>query len=175
MFTGTLAVLTQIRLSREEREAAYNKARERIFGKDEKTGDATPGVFSIACLSPRTYRTNNFIDTEDGHEMSRSSSVSTKDRSGQGKARKVGKQRRDDSESFDVRSQYTPFFPQQQQPTWIPAPQYGPMGPQQFNSATPNNYQNPIPPQFGPPPQQFNPAMMNSSTMQSYNNMPQVH
>jgi hypothetical protein len=32
-----------LRLSREEREAAYNKARERIFGKDEKTGDATPG------------------------------------------------------------------------------------------------------------------------------------
>lgn len=33
-----------LRLSREEREAAYNKARERIFGKDEKTGDATPGM-----------------------------------------------------------------------------------------------------------------------------------
>jgi len=32
------------RLSREEREAAYNKARERIFGKDEKNGDATPGM-----------------------------------------------------------------------------------------------------------------------------------
>jgi hypothetical protein len=39
------------RLSREEREAAYNKARERIFGKDEKAGDATPGmVFSLNLL-----------------------------------------------------------------------------------------------------------------------------
>lgn len=36
--------LTSSRLSREEREAAYLKARERIFGKDEKAGDATPGM-----------------------------------------------------------------------------------------------------------------------------------
>lgn len=36
-------VLILLRLSREEREAAYNKARERIFGKDDKAGDATPG------------------------------------------------------------------------------------------------------------------------------------
>jgi hypothetical protein len=32
------------RLSREEREAAYNKARERIFGKEEMPGDITPGI-----------------------------------------------------------------------------------------------------------------------------------
>jgi len=31
------------RLSREEREAAYIAARERIFGNTEKSGDATPG------------------------------------------------------------------------------------------------------------------------------------
>lgn len=37
-------LLTHCRLSREEREAAYNRARERIFGKDEKAGDATPGM-----------------------------------------------------------------------------------------------------------------------------------
>lgn len=37
------------RLSREEREAAYIKARERIFGNSEKTGDATPGKFSLFC------------------------------------------------------------------------------------------------------------------------------
>jgi len=37
------SLLIDIRLSREEREAAYNKARERIFGKEEKTGDITPG------------------------------------------------------------------------------------------------------------------------------------
>lgn len=38
-----LITLTISRLSREEREAAYNKARERIFGNTEKSGDATPG------------------------------------------------------------------------------------------------------------------------------------
>jgi len=36
-------LLTGPRLSREEREAAYNKARERIFGKEENAGDVTPG------------------------------------------------------------------------------------------------------------------------------------
>ena len=39
------------KLSREEREAAYNRARERIFGKDEKTGDTTPGMIFPCCAS----------------------------------------------------------------------------------------------------------------------------
>lgn len=43
------------RLSREEREAAYNAARERIFGKDDKTGDATPGKCPFLPLGPATY------------------------------------------------------------------------------------------------------------------------
>ncbi|TAQ90166.1 hypothetical protein B7494_g1470 [Chlorociboria aeruginascens] len=145
------ALSAKEKLSREEREAAYNKARERIFGKEEKSGDATP-------------------DTEDGNEMSRSSSVSAKDRSSQGKRGKTGKQRRDDSESFDVRSQYTPFFPQQQQQAWVGAPQYAPIGLQQFNGAVQNNFQNPIVPQYGPPHQPFNPAMMNNGNLQQYNN-----
>lgn len=29
----------------EERKAAYDKARERIFGKDDKSGEATPGAY----------------------------------------------------------------------------------------------------------------------------------
>lgn len=37
-------LLTVFRLSREEREAAYNRARERIFGKEENSGEATPGM-----------------------------------------------------------------------------------------------------------------------------------
>lgn len=102
--------------------------------------------------------------------MSRSSSVSTKDK---GKRGKVGKQRRDDSESFDVRSQYTPYFPQQQnQPAWIPTQNYGAMGVQPYNGVMPNNYQNQMQPQYVPPPQPFNPNMMNNGNMQSYNNMP---
>ncbi len=45
--SGPVACSYFDRLSREEREAAYNKARERIFGKEEKTGDATPGRHSV--------------------------------------------------------------------------------------------------------------------------------
>ncbi|TVY38651.1 R3H domain-containing protein, partial [Lachnellula occidentalis] len=147
------ALSAKEKLSREEREAAYNRARERIFGKDDK-GDATP-------------------DTEDGNEMSRSSSVSIKDIS-QSKKPKPSKQRRDDSESFDVRSQYTPFFPQPQMPTWTPTPQYSPVGPQPFNGAVQGNYQQSMPPQFGPPNPQFNPGQMNNGNMQVYSNGPQV-
>ncbi|KUJ15622.1 uncharacterized protein LY89DRAFT_647446 [Mollisia scopiformis] len=134
------------KLSREEREAAYNKARERIFGKDDKAGDVTP-------------------DTEDGNEMSRSSSVSTKDRTSQNKRAKPAKQRRDDSENFDVRSQYAPYFPQPQAPTWVPTQQYAPMGPPQFSGGTAQpSYQNPMQPHFGP--QQFNPGVMTGVNMQ---------
>lgn len=108
--------------------------------------------------------------------MSRSSSVSTKDRSGQGKKAKPVKPRREDSDTFDVRSQYTPFFPQQAPtgPTWAPAaPQYAPMVPQPFNGAVQNGYQ-PMPQQFGPQSQPFNPAMMNNGNMQTYANTPPV-
>jgi hypothetical protein len=107
--------------------------------------------------------------------MSRSSSVSTKDRTGQGKKAKPVKQRREDSDNFDVRSQYTPFFPQQAPtgPTWAPAPQYAPMAPQQFNGMVQNGYQA-MPQQFGPQNQSFNPGMMNNGNMQAYTNIPPV-
>ncbi|KAH7350864.1 hypothetical protein BKA65DRAFT_246235 [Rhexocercosporidium sp. MPI-PUGE-AT-0058] len=144
------------KLSREEREAAYNKARERIFGKEESTGDATP-------------------DTEDMNEMSRSSSVSTKDRAAQNKRPKPPKQRRDDSESFDRRSQYTPFFPQPQVPTWVTQPQYPTMPTQPFNGAVQNNYQTAVPPQFSQPSQQYNPNLMNNGSIQQYSNMAQQY
>ena len=110
--------------------------------------------------------------------MSRSSSVSTKDRSS--KKGKPVKQRRDDSENFDVRSQYTAVFPQQG-PTFyppgqyvVPNTQYSPMGAQQYNSATQGGYANSMPQQFATPNQQFNPAIMNNANMQGYN-MPQVY
>ncbi|ESZ92665.1 hypothetical protein SBOR_6926 [Sclerotinia borealis F-4128] len=159
------------KLSREEREAVYLAARERIFGKDDKSGEATPGNFAKDLVSKRSDGiANNGLENEEVGEMSRSSSVSMKDK---GKRGKAGKQRRDDSESFDVRSQYTPYFPQQQaQPAWIPTQSYGTMGVQQFNGVMPSNYQNQMPAQFVPPPQPFVPTMMNSGNMQPYNNMP---
>jgi hypothetical protein len=101
--------------------------------------------------------------------MSRSSSVSTKDRASQNKKPKQPKQRRDDAESFDVRSQYTPFFPQPQQPTWVAGPTY-PTAPQY---GTPSPYQVPMNPQFGSSPQPFTPGLMPTSNMQ-YNSMPMV-
>ncbi|CZS92303.1 uncharacterized protein RCO7_00795 [Rhynchosporium graminicola] len=139
------------KLSREEREAAYNRARERIFGKEES------------------------IDTEEMNEMSRSSSVSTKDRAAQGKRPKPPKQRRDDSEPFDRRSEYTRFFPQPQVPTWIPQPQYAVMPTQPFTGPVQNNYQAAVPPQFVQPSQQYNPSMMGNPSMQHYGTMTQVN
>lgn len=109
------------------------------------------------------------------NEMSRSSSVSTKDRAAQSKRPKPPKQRRDDSESFDRRSQYTPFFPQPQVPTWVSQPQYPTMPTQPFNGAVQSNYGTAVPPQFSQPSQQYNPNMMNNGNMQQYNNMAQVN
>jgi hypothetical protein len=111
--------------------------------------------------------------------MSRSSSLSTKDRASQNKRPKAPKQRRDDSESFDVRSQYTPFFPQPQGPTWASTQQFAPTGPQPFNGVVQTNYPNPMQPQFIPQPApQFNPGMpinnMNNGNMPMYNPMSQV-
>lgn len=118
-----------------------------------------------------------YSDTEDGNDMSRSSSVSVKDRAGQSKKVKPGKQRRDDSESFDVRSQYTPFFApqQQQQPTWAPIPQFVPVGlPQQFGNPMQSNFQPVNPQSFAQSSQQFSPVMMGPGGMPPYNPMVQV-
>jgi hypothetical protein len=49
--------------------------------------------------------------------------MSAKDKSNLGKRGKTGKQRRDDSDSFDSRNQYTAYWGPQQQ-TWVPQPQY---------------------------------------------------
>lgn len=124
------------------------------------------------CLATPRVLTNN-VDTEDGNEMSRSSSVSTKDRASQNKRPKPAKQRRDDSESFDVRSQYAPFFPPQQTPTWIPTPQYTP-APQYNSSAVPINYPNQMPGHFLPGGTQQFPGMMNNGGMPQYTTAPQV-
>lgn len=53
--------------------------------------------------------------------MSRTSSVSAKDKSMANRRNKT-KQRRDDSDCLDSRHLYGPFGPQQ---SWVPQPQYG--------------------------------------------------
>ncbi|EPE10052.1 r3h domain-containing protein [Ophiostoma piceae UAMH 11346] len=94
--------LAKEKMSREEREEAYNKARERIFGT--ATEVSTP-------------------ENDDGTGISRASSVSAKDKTAASKKNKASKQRRDDSESFDSRSQYTLLYNHSQQTTWVP-PQF---------------------------------------------------
>ncbi|KAI0472691.1 hypothetical protein GGR56DRAFT_577469 [Xylariaceae sp. FL0804] len=93
---------TKEKRTREEREEAYNRARERIFGSSEKPGESTP-------------------DTEDVNGMSRASSVSAREKSNLGKRGKTGKQRREDSESFESRSQFRAYY---HNPTMEWAPQY---------------------------------------------------
>ncbi|OAA53234.1 r3h domain protein [Niveomyces insectorum RCEF 264] len=46
--------------------------------------------------------------------------MSAKDIANANNKTKAGKQRRDDSETFDSRSQYTPYYNYPQQPTWVP-------------------------------------------------------
>ncbi|KAK8099116.1 uncharacterized protein PG998_012357, partial [Apiospora kogelbergensis] len=119
------------KLTREQREEAYNKARERIFGNSEKTGESTP-------------------ETEDANGMSRASSVSGKEKSNMGRRGKTGKQRRDDSESFDSRSQYTPYYgTNPHQPSWAQA-QYVAVGNMPYNGQAQQPYQAPMPQRLPP-------------------------
>ncbi|RGP72258.1 r3h 1 [Fusarium sporotrichioides] len=101
------------KLTREEREELYKLARERIFGSSEE---------------------NVAEDGDNG--ISRASSVSAKDKSNLGKRGKTGKQRRDDSDSFDSRHHYTPYWGPQQQ-TWVPQPQYMPPPNPQYGAQAP--------------------------------------
>ncbi len=85
LFPG-YSLLINCRMSREEKEAHYHAARERIFGNlESKSGDVTPD--------------------EEGNGMSRSSSVS-----GKTKPKPTRRKQRNDSDSFDVRSAYRPIF-----------------------------------------------------------------
>ncbi|KAM0236585.1 hypothetical protein ACHAP5_009352 [Fusarium lateritium] len=102
------------KLTREEREELYKLARERIFGSSEEN-----------------------VTEEGDNGISRASSVSAKDKSNLGKRGKTGKQRRDDSDSFDSRHQYTPYWGPQQQ-TWVPQPQYIPPPNPQYGAQAPS-------------------------------------
>ncbi|KAG6007035.1 hypothetical protein E4U21_006395 [Claviceps maximensis] len=107
------------KLSREEREEMYKLARERIFGSSE-----------------------DIIPENDGETgMSRTSSVSANARTNVTKRGKLGKQRRDDSDSFDSRHQYTAFWGPQQQ-TWVPQSQgqHVPSAPGQFGGQPHTSY-----------------------------------
>ncbi|KAH9892332.1 hypothetical protein F4778DRAFT_316561 [Xylariomycetidae sp. FL2044] len=137
------------KMTREEREEIYKQARERIFGP-EKAEASTP-------------------DTDDAG-ISRTSSVSTKEKSNLGKRGKTGKQRRDDSESFDSRSQYTPYYPptHPNQVSWTP--HFAVNGNHQYNGQMQQQpYPNPAPQAYGPPSQPY--PMMSHHGYSQYGNM----
>lgn len=114
-------------------------------------------------LVPYYFCSPALAETEDGNEMSRSSSVSTKDRAASTNRPKPPKKRRDDSESFDSRSAYAPYFPPATVPTWIPASGYPPMAPQQFNGAVQQAFQASMPQPYAAPPQPYNQPMVTNN------------
>ncbi|KAK4122327.1 hypothetical protein N657DRAFT_657171 [Parathielavia appendiculata] len=155
------------KLTREEREEAYNRARQRIFGSVEKTENSNQGRSGAR---PRYHVLTAWItDGEDSNGVSRASSVSAKDKPNGGK-RKANKQRRDDSENFESRSQYIAW---PQHPAWGPsAPQYFPVNAAPFNAQFQPPY--PTPPQsMYPPGQAYTPPMMpNNGFTPQYAGMP---
>jgi hypothetical protein len=102
--------------------------------------------------------------------VSRASSVSAKDKPNGGK-RKT-KQRRDDSESFESRSQYVAW---PQHPAWGPsAPQYFPVNAAPFNAQFQPPYPNAPQPMY-PPGQAYTPPMIpNNGFTPQYAGMPPV-
>ncbi|KAL7793542.1 hypothetical protein V8C37DRAFT_99301 [Trichoderma ceciliae] len=114
--------LASQKLSREEREEMYKLARQRIFGSSEETPSEIDGEYG----------------------MSRTSSVSA-NRSSTSKKGKPIKQRRDDTDGFDSRRQYTPYWGPQQQ-TWA--------------SQSPNQFIPPANGQFNPQPVPSYPAQV---------------
>ncbi|KAI1156862.1 hypothetical protein F4825DRAFT_138141 [Nemania diffusa] len=142
--------LNKEKMTREEREVAYKIARERIFGNaSDKVAESGP-------------------DNDEANGISRASSVSAKDKSNLGKRGKTGKQRRDDSESFDSRSQYIKYFAPQPQMEW--SPHFIPTN-MQYNGQAPQPYQYQMPQPYQTPPQGY-PAMMPNTAYPPYNGVP---
>lgn len=111
--------------------------------------------------------------------MSRSSSISVKDRNGQNK--KKSKQRRDGDDGFESRATFTPFYGQPAS-AWTPTQQYMPMMGQQYNGSMQGVYPTPPSPygqsmpNYGPPQGQWNgmQQMMPPPGPQGYGPMPPV-
>ena len=160
-------------MSREEREEAYNKARERIFGA-ASTEISTPGmdrrplVPVFQCLD----NADNHSENDDSTGVSRASSVSMRDRiSGAKKAKK-----RRDSDTFDTRSNYVAYAPAYGHPhqaTWA-QPHYMPAGAQINGSVQQQAFPPAVPNMYGAPNQQFPPMVPANGYGPPYNNMSNV-
>lgn len=134
---------TIIRLTREEREEMYKLARERIFGSSEEN---TNGQSWTATTLPVPSANWFSPDPDKDNDMSRTSSVSGNKSSTAGKGRRGGRHRRDDSDSFDSRHHYAPYWGPQQQ-TWVPQYAQPPAG--QPPAPQPPAYGGQVPPMYG--------------------------
>lgn len=156
-------------MTREEKEEAYNKARERIFGT-ASTEVSTPGMrLPLSCdLHKANYATEN----EDSTGVSRASSVSLRDKNNGGKKAR----RRRDSDTFETRSNYVAYAPAygpSHQPTWV-QPQYVSAS-SQFNASIPQQpYSGPVSSVYGAPNQPYPPMAPGSGYGLQYNNGPNV-
>ncbi|KAF2794695.1 hypothetical protein K505DRAFT_407371 [Melanomma pulvis-pyrius CBS 109.77] len=140
-------------LTREEREARYREARQRIFGNSENGESESAEA----------------IGSGEERDISRSSSTSGK--------KKSKKQRNYDDDGFEARSRFNAYYPQQYAvpsyggdnavyyggfPGQIPAPQFPGMNanvspPPTFNNAYPVMMPQDAQPQYGWPGQQYQP------------------
>ncbi|KAI9780831.1 MAG: hypothetical protein M1839_006458 [Geoglossum umbratile] len=98
-------------MTREEREAKYREARERIFKGFKESPDTPEDGASIA----------------DGKEMSRTSSNSGQDKSHGAGSRGVSRQRATNDDGFEARSQFNVYYPPPQYPVppFVGAAAYG--------------------------------------------------
>lgn len=138
------------KMTREEKEEAYNKARERIFGT-ASTEVSTP-------------------ENEDSAGVSRASSVSLRDKNNGGKKAR----RRRDSDTFETRSNYVAYAPAygpSHQPTWV-QPQYVSANSQFSGPLQQQQYPGPLPPVYGVPNQPYPPMAPSGGYGLQYNNMP---
>lgn len=150
-------------MTREEREARYREARQRIFGSAE---------------SEDAESSDAMIPSEE-KDASRSSSAS-------GKKKNKKQRNQDDDDGFEARSRFNAYYPGQYAgsgytgdgtvyfsgyPTPMTNPQYSPMGP---DASPPSNYGNPYPVMPQDPHVQYWPSQQypsaNGSTM--YSNYP---
>lgn len=126
-----------------------------------------------AVQTPLCYTNHDATDAEDGNGVSRASSVSAKDKPNGGK-RKTTKQRRDDSESFESRSQYVAWCGPQH-PSWGPsAPQYFPVNAAPFNAQFQQPYPNTPQPMYAPGQPYTSPMMPNNGFAPQYAGVPTV-
>lgn len=158
-------------MSREEREEAYNKARERIFGT-ASTEISTPGINGCALRVQRLDSADDYAENDDSTGVSRASSVSMRDRiNGAKKAKK-----RRDSDTFDTRSNYIAYAPAYGHPhqaTWA-QPHYMPAGAPLNGSVQQQAFPPAVPNMYGVPNQQFPPMVPGNGYGPPYNNITNV-